>query len=79
MTLIECSPPFQWRPSVVRIGTLTRVMWGWFAIAYFPGDFNDFVEGIARAGVAIHQESTFTTEKVNVSGRKQTNPQANTE
>lgn len=55
MLLIEISPPFQWKPTVFRgkTGMFSRFMWGWFAIAYTPMDFNEFIEQTAKAALNI--------------------------
>lgn len=59
MLMLECSPPFQWKPSYVRVGSgvgsARRVMWAWFAIAYVPGGFNEIAEGYARAGADLYR------------------------
>ena len=56
MLMIEISPPFQWKPTIFRgkTGMISRVMWGWFAVAYTPMDFNEFIEQTAQA--ALHRE-----------------------
>lgn len=53
MVLLECSPPIQWRPSRTKIGAGWRAMWLWFAVAYVPYGFNEYVEGIAKAAVSL--------------------------
>lgn len=56
MLLIEFSPPFQWKPSLKKHGPIRRFMWGWLAVAHTPHDFNEFMEGVARAGVVLHRQ-----------------------
>jgi hypothetical protein len=57
MVLLECAPPFQWRPSYVRFGDFRRVMWLWFAVTHYSaGGVNELFEGIARAAVSIHED-----------------------
>ena len=55
MLMIEISPPFQWKPTIFRgkTGMISRVMWGWFAVAYTPMDFNEFIEQTAQAALEI--------------------------
>jgi hypothetical protein len=55
MLMLECSPPFQWKPSYRRAGGVRRMMWAWFAIAYVPGGFNEVVEGHAYAGADLYR------------------------
>lgn len=56
MTLIECSPPFQWKPSFKKIGIIRRWMWGYFAVAWVPLGFNEFVEGLGQSGIDLYRE-----------------------
>ena len=55
MLMIEISPPFQWKPTIFRgkTGMISRVMWGWFAVAYTPMDFNEFIEQTAQATLEL--------------------------
>ena len=55
MIMLECSPPFQWRPSYRHVADVRRVMWMWFAIAYVPGGFNEVVKGYAHAGADLYR------------------------
>lgn len=56
MILLECSPPFQWRPSLRGFAGGWRAMWGWLAVAWVPYDLNGFVEGLAEAGADLARE-----------------------
>lgn len=56
MILLECSGPFQWKPSYVRFGEFRRVMWGWFAVSHFDGGINEMIEGIGRAGASLYAQ-----------------------
>jgi hypothetical protein len=57
MVLLECSPPFQWKPSLrTDIGDGWRFMWGWFAVAYVPYGFGEYIEGLAQAGIELYDK-----------------------
>lgn len=32
--MFEIDPPFRWKPEIQRIGVMTRLVWGWFAVSY---------------------------------------------
>lgn len=57
MILIELSPPFQPKPSFWRSFGGWRFMWGWLAIAYVDYGWNEFINGLARAGANIEREN----------------------
>lgn len=58
MILLECSPPFQWKPSLrtEHMAGGWRVMWGWFAVAWVPYDLNEYIEGLAQAGIELYRK-----------------------
>ncbi len=33
--MFEVKPPFRAKPKVERTGPMTRLIWGWFSVAYF--------------------------------------------
>ena len=58
MLLIECSPPFQKRPSF-RTEAMAggwRIMWAWFAVTWVPYGFNEYVEELAQSGIALYRK-----------------------
>lgn len=55
MVMLECSPPFQWKPSYHHFGDCRRVMWGWFAVTICPYGINELFEGIGRAGAELYR------------------------
>lgn len=42
---IEFSPPFS-KFKINRIGAFRRVMFAWFALAYMPGELNDYFRAV---------------------------------
>lgn len=35
--MAEIAKPFRWRGRIERYGFMTRLIWGWFSVAYFNG------------------------------------------
>ncbi len=33
--MLEITPPFRMKPKAERTGPMTRLIWGWFSVAYF--------------------------------------------
>jgi hypothetical protein len=63
MLLIECSPPFQWKPKYHRFGDFRRIMWGWFAVSIFSGGgINELLEGIGKAGASLYRDGDLKLE-----------------
>ena len=56
MILIEMSPPFVWKPRIERAGDYRGILFAWWRIGHVPHDFNEYIEGIAKAGVSLHIE-----------------------
>lgn len=42
LLFIEVGPPFQRRPGIFRSDIMTRVWWGWFAIAWSPLSLDEY-------------------------------------
>lgn len=55
MIIFECSRPPR-KLSVRRHGLMVRVMFAWFAVAYYPGGINRFMADVSAIGVQIHLE-----------------------
>lgn len=56
MILIECSRPFQWKPSYWRGALMRRWMWGYFALAWCPLGFNELIEGLGQSGIELYRD-----------------------
>lgn len=63
MVLLECCPPFQWKPSLKAMPEGWRFMWGWLAVAYVPYDLNGYIEGLGRAGASLYRDGELQIEE----------------
>lgn len=57
MVMFDVGPPFQWKPKYKRFGDMRHFMWGWVAVITCPYNFNDFMEGIGRAGLEVYGDA----------------------
>lgn len=69
MILLECCPPFQWKPKFSHFGDFRRWMWGWFAVTLAPYDINELIEGIAKAGATIYGDLTPDVRRLIIAAR----------
>lgn len=67
MIVIECCPPFQWKPKFRRFGPRHwRIIWAWFGFAYTHYGLVEYVDRISRAAVDLERKKLKSATHVAV-------------